>query len=385
MTADTEGGGDMSTPLSNRLISADDHVDLSHEQVKSFLATKLHDDYDNAVAEFAASLAPLAAVDANQRWRDQQGLTDMAAPAGMRAKRAHPAFDRPGHTDATARLRDMDEDGVEASSSYCEVSAFRYLYMLKEGPAEATRAFNSALGAWAATDPKRLIVSYQIPIHDIGVAVAEVEWAASVGCKSLQLPVFPGELGLPDYWDGRYDPLWAVIQKVDLPICCHIGLNTRLEDIARRDPTPQKGIFVPMTALSTGEAFGMWLLTGVFERFPRLKVVFVEPGLGWVSWWLYIVDDFVLRQGYEFPALKKLPSEYFRQNVYLTFIDEPDSIKHAHDRLGIENIMWSSDYPHPVSSWPRSQEIAAQLFADASERDRELVLSGNAARVWNIE
>jgi predicted TIM-barrel fold metal-dependent hydrolase len=256
--------------------------------------------------------------------------------------------------------------------------------LLKNGSAQATRAFNMSLAEWASTDAERLVVSYQIPIHDVDVARAEIKWAAAAGCKSLQLPVFPTELGLPDYWDSRYDPMWAAIQDADLPICLHVGMNTRLEELAQRDPTPQKGIFVTMVGLSTGEPLGMWVLTGLLERFPRLKVVFVEPGIGWVAWWLYICDDFVKRQGYEFPALKKLPSEYFRRSVYLTFIDEPDVIKHAHDRLGIENVMWSSDYPHPVSSWPRSQDVAHQMFADADEKDRELVLWGNAARVWNL-
>jgi uncharacterized protein len=374
----------MGTTTDYRLISADDHVDLAHDQVKAHLATKHHADYDAAVQEFRLSMAPMQSVEANQRWREQLGLDAGESVAGMGANRNHAAFGRAGHTDAAARLCDMDEDGVQASSSYCEVSAFRYLYLLKHGSAEATRAFNTALGEWASPAPDRLVVSYQIPIHDIDAAVAEVRWAAAVGCKSLQLPVFPTELGLPDYWDGRYDALWAAIQDVDLPICLHIGMNTRLEELARRDPTPQKAIFVGMVALSTGEPLGMWVLTGVLERFPRLKVVFVEPGIGWVSWWLYIADDFVQRQGYEFPGLKRLPSEYFRQNVHLTFIDEPDAIKHAHDRLGIENIMWSSDYPHPVSSWPRSQEIAHRMFADADEHDRELVLWKNAARVWNL-
>jgi predicted TIM-barrel fold metal-dependent hydrolase len=122
----------------------------------------------------------------------------------------------------------------------------------------------------------------------------------------------------------------------------------------------------------------------VFERFRELKVVFVEPGVGWVSWWLYLVDDMVGRQGYEFPAISKLPSHYFRQNVYVTFIDEPDVIRHAHDRLGIENVMWSSDYPHPVSSWPNSHNIVEKLFGDAPEDEVELLLRGNAARVWNL-
>lgn len=374
----------MAAATKERLISADDHVDLGHDTVKAHLATKFHGDYDAAVMDFAASMAPMRSAAANNRWRDQQGLGGGSEESEMGGRRAHAAWGRAGHSNAHERLRDMDADGVEASSSYCEVSAFRYLYMLKHGAPEATRAFNSALADFASAAPNRLIVSYQIPIHDIDAAVNEVRWAASSGCKSLQLPVFPAELGLPDYWDARYDRLWAEIQDTGLPICCHIGMNTALEAIALRDPTPQKGIYVPCVALSTAEAFGMWLLTGVFERFPKLKVVFVEPGIGWVSWWLYIVDDLQARQGYEFPALRRKPSEYFRRNVYLTFIDEPDVVRHAHDRLGIENVMWSSDYPHPVSSWPSSHDTVNRMFEGVSARDRELIVSGNAARVWNL-
>jgi predicted TIM-barrel fold metal-dependent hydrolase len=370
--------------MSQRVISADDHIDLSHDRVKAFLTPKYHDDYDAAVARFAQAMAARRTAESNNRWREQQGLPAETGGDPMTYRRTHPAHGRAGHTNSLERLRDMDTDGVDASSSYCEVSAFRYLYMIENGWQEATRAFNTALSDFASADPKRLIVSYQIPIHDIDAAVKEVRWAAAEGCKSLQLPVFPVELGLPDYWDRRYDPLWTAIQDADLPVCCHIGLNTQLEDLAQRDPTPQRGVFVPMTALSTGEALGMWVLTGVLERHPRLKVVFVEPGIGWVSWWLYIVDDMASRQGYEFPGLKHLPSHYFRQNINLTFIDEPDVIRHAHDRLGIHNVMWSSDYPHPVSSWPNSKSIIDSLFAEASETDRELVLAGNAARVWNL-
>lgn len=370
--------------MPQRVISADDHIDLTHDRVKSFLAERHHDDYDRAVAEFRRSMGSTVSADANQQWRRQRGLEVDPDATPMINRRSHPANGRPGHADPHERLRDMDTDGVDASSSYCEVSAFRYLYLIKNGWQESTRAFNTALAEFASVAPDRLIVSYQIPIHDIDAAVKEVQWAAAEGCKSLQLPVFPAELGLADYWDQRYDPLWSAIQDAGLPICCHIGLNTQLEGLAKRDPTPQKGVFVPMTGLSTGEALGMWVLTGVLERFPRLKVVFVEPGIGWVSWWLYIVDDMAKRQGYEFPGLKDLPSHYFRQSVYLTFIDEPDVIRHAHDRLGINNVMWSSDYPHPVSSWPNSKPIIETVLAGVSQADRDLVLAGNAARVWNL-
>jgi predicted TIM-barrel fold metal-dependent hydrolase len=374
-----------------QLISADDHVDLAHDAIKANLASRFHRDYDDAVGRFRSSMGSFASAAANQLWREQQGYAraDEAAGSGeLRSmsmkERRHPAARRPGHTDALERVKDMDQDGVQSSVTYCEVSAFRYLYLLKSGAREATRAFNQTLTEWASAAPDRLIINHQVPVHDIESAVAEVRHAADSGCKSLQLPVFPVELGLPDYWDARYDPLWAAVQETGLPICLHIGLNTQLDGLARRDPTPQKGIFVPMTPLTSAEALGMWVLTGVLERFPELKVVFVEPGIGWVSWWLYIVDDMMTRQDYEYPGLKELPSHYFRRNISLTFVDEPDVLRHAHDRIGVENVMWSSDYPHPVSSWPNSQQIAAELFADSPDHERELVLSGNAARVWNL-
>jgi len=367
-----------------RLISADDHVDLTHDAVKAHLASKYHDAYDTALREFGASMTSLVSVEANQRWREQQRLGAPSGPVGMGTGRGQDVLNSPGHRDATARLADMDRDGVDASVTYCEVSAFRYLYLVRDGRPESTRAFNTALMEFASTDPSRLIVSCQIPIHDIDEAVAEVHWAANTGCKSLQLPVFPAELGAADYWDARYEPLFAAIEETGLPICCHIGMNTMLDDVAQRDPTPQKGIFVPMVPLSAAESFGMWIMGGVFARFPRLKVVFVEPGLGWVSWWLYVVDDLATRQGYEFPAITERPSDYFRRNVFLTFVDEPDALDQARGRLGIENVMWSSDYPHPVTSFPNSKAIVETMFKDADPRERELIVSGNAARVWNL-
>jgi predicted TIM-barrel fold metal-dependent hydrolase len=352
-----------------RLISSDSHVNLQHDTVKQLLVPKYHDSYDAAVTEFQSRVFGGGAGKANTAM--MRGYT-------------HPAAGRAGHSDPHERLKDMDTDGVDAEVLYCEVSAFRFLYLIKEGWRESTRAFNDALAAFGSVDPKRLVVSYQIPIHDIEFAVQEVQRVAALGAHSLQLPVFPSELGFPEYFDSRYDPLWATIQELDLPICCHIGLNTHLEDLARRDPTPQRGVMVPMTAFCTAEAFGMWMLSGVLERFPRLKLVFVEPGLGWVAWYLYIIDDMNTRQSYEFPAISERPSFYFHRNIHLTYIDEPDSIQLLRHKIGVRNIMWSSDYPHPVSSWPNSRALVDHQFIGIPDDERELIVSGNAARVWNL-
>jgi predicted TIM-barrel fold metal-dependent hydrolase len=255
---------------------------------------------------------------------------------------------------------------------------------MKEGADESVRAFNDVLHAFAEPDPKRLVVSYQIPIFDIDVAIAEVKRVVGLNAKSLQLPVFPSEFGLPEYFDERYDPLFALIEETGLPVCCHIGLNTNLDDLTRRDPTPNKGVMVPVTGLMTAEAFGMWIMGGVFQKFPRLKVVFVEPGLTWVAWWVHLVDDMVTRQGYEFPAITELPSFYFHRNVFLTFIEEEIALQRLRDVIGVENMLWSTDFPHPVTSWPNSRKIIDAMFRGVPADERELILSGNAARVWNL-
>jgi predicted TIM-barrel fold metal-dependent hydrolase len=358
-----------------RLVSADSHVKMTHEQVKAHLAPHLHEAYDAAAGAY------------EERMSTGSGAANRAGAAAA-ARRglaaSNSVFGRDGYWDPVERLKDMDADGVDVEVLYSEVSAFRYISDVEGGVGETVRAFNDALHAFAATDPRRLIVSYQIPIHDIDLAVAEVQRVAAMGGRSLQLPVFPAELGQPDYYDDRYEPLFATIQETGLPICCHIGLKTTLEDVARRDPTPNMGVMVPLTPLMTAEAFGMWIMGGVLERFPDLKLVFVEPGLGWVPLWLEITDDMVKRQGYEFPAITELPSFYFRRNISLTFIDERYGIDRARDLLGADTIMWSTDFPHPVTSWPHSRKIVDEMFADVPADERELILSGNASRVWRL-
>jgi predicted TIM-barrel fold metal-dependent hydrolase len=181
------------------------------------------------VGDFIESMMGLLSAGANNLWREQNGEdVDDGQLRGLGTGN-HAAKGRPGHTVAKERLADMDFDGIASSITYCEVSAFRYLFMLKEGSKEATRAFNTTLEQWASEDPDRLHINFQIPIHDIDAAVAEVKHAAEVGVKSIQLPVYPAELGLPDYWDERYIPLLATIEETGIPIALHIGLNTTLD------------------------------------------------------------------------------------------------------------------------------------------------------------
>ena len=299
-----------------RLISADSHVKMDHEQVKAHLPARLHEAYDEAAGTYEAGMK-VGAGAANRAGATQK-RTDQGAALNS-------VFTRPGYWDPHERLKDMDTDGVEAEVLYCEVSAFRYLYHVKDGWREAAQAFNDALYDFGSVDPKRLIVSYQIPIHDIDVAVAEVKRVAELGEVTAAAGV-SRRARSARLLRRAVRPAVQRHEETDLPICCHIGLNTGLDELTRRDPTPNKGVMVPIAACRRPRrsACGSW---AACSSAPRLKVVFVEPGVGWVAWWLYIVDDMVTRQEYEFPAITEMPSHYFHRNVFLTFIDEPDGVQ----------------------------------------------------------
>lgn len=355
--------------MTERIISADSHVRITHEAVKEHLPTSMHASYDAAVAKVGGG---------GVATRPGQNVM----PDWIQGTRN--GIGRDGNHDPKARLADMDLDGVNVEVLYCEFSAFRYLYLMEGGWKEATRAFNDTLLAFQAEDPDRLVASFQIPLHDLDIAVDEVHRVAAEGGRSLQLPVYPAELGVPDYHDHGYDRLWAAIQETGLPVCMHIGLAP-VEVFKGEQPAHAQGVVQPVAAMWTSTQMGNLILSGVFERFPRLKVVMVEPGIGWVPFWLNLLDRNITDVGYTFPDISELPSTYFHRNMFLTFIDEKYAVHDLRYDVGVENIMWSTDYPHPACSWPESLEVIDKQFAAVPAEERRLMLSGNAERVWNLQ
>ena len=200
------------------------------------------------------------------------------SPGGLRLEGSR----SPGYFDAEARLKDMDRDGVDVEVLYSELSSFRHFHLVKDGWRDVARAFNDHLADFAAVDPERLVVSYQIPIIDIDHAIAEVQRLAALGARSVQLPNYPTELGFADYHDARYDPLWSALEETDISISQHLGPKASLWDVFRRDPTPQKAIFTSLPAMALAENMAWWILTGVLERHPGLqdRVRRAGPGLG---------------------------------------------------------------------------------------------------------
>ena len=181
------------------------------------------------------------------------------------------------------------------------------------------------------------------------------------GARAVHIPTFPSEVGLAEYHDERYDPVWSAISETDMSISQHLGLVQSLFELLRRDPTPQKAIFTSQPAMRLAETLGFWILPGVSPRFPDLKIVLVEPSLGWVPYYLDVSDSMAAGP-YDFPALDDKPSAYFHRQMYLTFVDDPRGLEHRHE-LGVDRIMWSTDFPHPATSWPNSQAVVEKNFA----------------------
>ena len=348
-----------------KLISADSHVAVRLDAIRERVPHALREAFDDATAAQAR-------IDDALRGGRKLSLSDWDLEA----------FRDPGYHDPVARLAAMDRDGVRAEVLYSEVSAFRAFGLVKGDWKPISRAFTDHLADFASHDPDRLAVSYQVPIIDIPYAVSEVERLAALGARSVHLPNFPSELGLPDYHEHVYDPLWSVLQETGISISHHLGNRHWLYDIMRRDPTPQAAIFTSMPALALSEVIAWWILTGTLERFPGLQIVFVEPGLYWVPGFLAGLDR--KSKVYDLPGVRLKPSEYFRRNMALTFMDDTVGLGLRH-MIGIENILWSSDFPHPATTWPRSQEVVARQFADIPTDERELICCGNSARIYGLQ
>jgi predicted TIM-barrel fold metal-dependent hydrolase len=348
-----------------RLISADSHVAVSLDAIRERVPQSLRSAFDDAIALQAR-------IDDEMRGGRNLSLEDF----DMEAMRD------PGYHDPVARLAAMDRDGVDAEVLYSEVSAFRAYGLIKGDWRPISRAFADYLSDFAAHDPRRLAVSYQVPIIDVPYAVGEVQRLAGLGARSVHLPNYPSEFGLPDYHDTCYDPLWGVLQETGISISHHLGVRHWLWDVFQRDPTPQSAIFTSLPALALAEVINWWILTGTLERFPGLRIVFVEPQLYWLPGFLASLDR-KADGAYDLPGLRLKPSEYFRRNMACTFMDDEVGLGMRH-QIGLENILWSTDFPHPATTWPRSQEAVARQFAEIPEVERNMICSENAARIYNL-
>ena len=227
----------------------------------------------------------------------------------------------------------------------------------------------------------------QIQLFDIDFAVQEVHRLAKRGARCVQITPFPSEFGLPDVHDKRYDPLWATLGDLGLTVLNHLDLKASLWDVFRRDPTPQKGIFTAMPAVALAEPILFWILTGTLERFPKLKVILVEPGLGWLPFFFETVLDPRMHQHYTFPGVKLLPSEYFKRQMGATFMYEPSGLAAAYKFFG-PDCLYGRRLPAPghlLAEFAAGRARNSSPRPASREADRRKITSENALRTFGLQ
>ena len=245
----------------------------------------------------------------------------------------------------------MDRDGVEAEVIFPEVGGAKIAAprWLGDDWQAVLSGYNDAHGRLRGGEPRPRCCAptRSRSRHRLR---GRRRWAHGAKKRALRAdPAFPAELGLPDFGDRRYDPLWAALSETGVTVMNHLDLKNSLWDVFRRDPTPQKGIFTAMPAMALAET----LTSGscrARSSAPEAARGVRRAGARLAALVLRVVLDARMHQHYEFPGVKLLPSEYFKRQMGATFMYEPSGLRAAYQAFGPDCLYWSTDFPHPATA-----------------------------------
>ena len=297
------------------------------------------------------------------------------------------------------RLKEQDMDGVNGEVMFTSAGNFLFWRGIKSDEAYASviHAYNEFLvEEYCAAAPDRLMAMGLIPITNINDAIAELEYCKKGGLKGVALGVFPSGKGLPTPEDDRF---WAAALDMEMPLTIHVGFIGRTgpsfkyekipEDISPfgSDPVGAMGRFGGDACMPAIQM----MMAGVFDRFPKMRIYTAETMVGWLPYFLDQLDDNWRRDRYwmanyfDIKSFKReKPSEYIREHCLWGFINDPYGVKVRHD-IGIDKMLWASDFPHSASDWPNSHEVLDQMFANVDEEERYQITVGNAVDFFHLD
>ncbi|MEA2625358.1 MAG: hypothetical protein QOD06_1403 [Candidatus Binatota bacterium] len=294
---------------------------------------------------------------------------------------------RTGKT-AEERLRDHARDGIDAEVIFPNKGLTMWATPDPVFSNAMCRVWND--WAWETFGPfnDRLSPMAAIATGDLEGAVAEIRRVAKMGFRGLTLPCKPvwggHDASHANYNLPELDPLWQVVEEVDLPITFHVSTG--------RDPRASRGNggavinYAVHSLAPTMEPVANLCASGVLERFPTLRFATIEAGIGWVPWALQAMDE-AYRAHHMFvrPKLKRLPSEYFREHGFASFQEDPTGLALAREHRLVDCFLWANDYPHHEGSWPHSAESIERQMAHLTDEERAKILGENAVRLFRFD
>lgn len=367
------------------VISADTHAGLPNEQYREWLDPEYREQFDAALIE-RARMAELA----------QQGFLNKEFAEEWHAENEEGLR---GGWDAGRRDKELDADGVagevifpDADSVTSGASAPFGAGLGSTGDTDpellmaGARAHNRWLAELCAASPQRRAGVAVVPIlADVDAAVVEIRRASASGLR--------GGILIPPMWqpyaayhDPRYDPIWAVCEELALPVHVHSGVADKASYGAH--------IGIYTTEVRFWSARPLWFLiwSGAFERFPNLQFGVAECGAFWVNDLLWRMDLVYERDhgsqklGEELTSnITMHPSEYFDRNCFIGVSNTQRRELARRYEIGVGNICWGNDFPHPEGTWPHTREFLRDAFCDIPRDETAAMLGGNAAEIYGFD
>ena len=308
--------------------------------------------------------------------------------------------------DPTARIPDMDKDHVVAGLNFPFFPRFCGQTFSqvqdKELALKCLTAYNDyIIDEWCAAAPGRYIPMVIVPLWEPRPAVAEVHRCADKGAKAIAFSENVYPLGFPSIHSGEWDGFFAAANETKMPLCTHIGSSSVSPNTS---PDAPFGVQSVNIGLNLAHSTTDWLFSGKLQKFPDLKIVLSEGGIGWIPYLLeraehvaaeyhylrannWTIDPATMRMSAVAtdPAIfPESPRQLFRDHIFGCFIEDEFGVANL-DYIGVENVMIETDYPHTDSLWPHSLEAAHERLEGRSDADKYKVLQGNARRVFNFE
>jgi predicted TIM-barrel fold metal-dependent hydrolase len=292
------------------------------------------------------------------------------------------------------RLSEQDRDGIEAEIMYSQIQPVLRQAKDDELYVELVRAYNDYLiDEYSSAAPDRLIPMGLIPMTNVTDAVSELERCAKLGFKGVALWRFPNGKARPTAEDDRF---WATAIDVRMPLTNHGGSvgqggpnldypKAPGEDVHVKEPLDY---FFRFTPDHMRPAVQM-AFAGVWDRFPTLEMYWAETMAGWFEYALWQLDDHYdryMHMIHEFWGLRKLdrqPSEYMRERNYWGFLHDPVAVKRR-ECIGVDKLMWASDFAHAASDWPNSRKVIEEDFAGVPAGERRAMLVDNCVRYFRL-
>ena len=295
------------------------------------------------------------------------------------------------------RVAVMDRMGIDAQIVYPNILGFggqKAVEVDEQLRLATVQIFNDAMAEMQADSGLRMFPMAMLPWWDVDLAVKEIARVHKLGLRGLNINSDPhlfrradGSM-LPDLGQSYWYPMWEACEAYDMPINFHIGASEESMDFVGAQGWPglhrdmRSGLGGAMLFINNGKTMGNLILSGLLDRFTRLKFVSVESGLGWIPFLLEAVDYQMSETGFNACKLERRPSEYFRTNFFACFWFERRNLVHDIRQLGVDNCLFETDYPHPICLYPVDDMDKA--FAGLTEEEKVKLLSGNAARLYNI-